>query len=79
MMYRNHTGGLALLEPHHSKHVSAMTTEALHSKADIAAELAARDARIAELEEANEMGCESPPPGCDCPGCSLVRQKNEEM
>jgi len=38
------------LEPHYSKHVGAMTREALHSKADIAAELAWRDARIADLE-----------------------------
>lgn len=38
------------LEPHYSKHVNAMTKEGLHSKADIAAELAFRDARIAELE-----------------------------
>jgi len=32
-------------------HLSAMTIENLHSKADIAAELAWRDARIAELED----------------------------
>lgn len=47
------------LEPHFSDHVSAMTGEGLHNKADIAAELAFRDAeicglreRVAELEEA---------------------------
>jgi len=33
-------------------HVSAMTAEGLHSKSDIAAQLAWRDARIAELEAA---------------------------
>jgi len=33
-------------------HVMAMTTEELHSKADIASELAHRDIRIAELEQA---------------------------
>jgi len=38
------------LEPHYSAHVSAMTSEGLHDKADIAAELAFMDARIAELE-----------------------------
>lgn len=38
------------LEPHYSRHVSAMTTEALHAKSEIAAELAWRDKRIAELE-----------------------------
>lgn len=37
------------LEPHYSRHVSAMTAEALHSKADIAAQLAWRDKTIAEL------------------------------
>ena len=37
------------LEPHYSLHVSAMTTERLHEKSDIAAELAFRDARIDEL------------------------------
>lgn len=35
---------------HYSRHISAMTSEGLHSKSDIAAELAWRDARIAELE-----------------------------
>jgi len=34
------------LEPHYSRHVSAMTTEGLWSKSDIAAELAVRDARL---------------------------------
>ena len=37
------------LEPHYSRHVSAMTTESLHEKSDIAAELAFRDAQIDEL------------------------------
>lgn len=32
------------------RHISAMTTEGLHSKSDIAAELAHRDARIRTLE-----------------------------
>jgi len=32
------------------KHVSAMTSEQLHSKSAIAAELAFRDQKIAELE-----------------------------
>lgn len=34
-------------------HVAAMTVESLHSKSHIAAELAHRDLRIAELEEIN--------------------------
>jgi hypothetical protein len=34
---------------YYSKHVSAMTREGLHSKSDIAAELAFRDARIEDL------------------------------
>jgi hypothetical protein len=38
------------LEPYYCLHVSAMTAEALHSKADIAEQLAWRDKRIAELE-----------------------------
>lgn len=45
------------LEPHYSRHVSAMTTEQLHHKADIAEQLAWRDqvieslrARVDELE-----------------------------
>lgn len=38
------------LEPHFSRHVSAMTAEGLHSKSSIAAELAYRDERIADLE-----------------------------
>jgi hypothetical protein len=38
-------------EPYFSRHLMAMTAEDLHSKGDIACELAYRDARIAELEE----------------------------
>ena len=34
----------------YGKHVSAMTAEGLHAKSDIAAELAHRDIRIADLE-----------------------------
>lgn len=37
---------------HYSRHVSAMTTEKLNSKSAIAAELAYRDYRIKELEDA---------------------------
>lgn len=37
---------------HYSRHVSAMTGEDLHAKSDIAAELAWRDMRIADLEAA---------------------------
>ena len=37
------------LEPYYSAHVSAMTSEGLHSKADIAAELAFRDKELAAL------------------------------
>lgn len=47
MKYRNHLTGP--IEPHYSAHVSAMTNEELHAKWEIAAELAVRDARIAEL------------------------------
>jgi hypothetical protein len=35
---------------HYTRHLSAMTGEALHDKSDIAAELAWRDAEIARLE-----------------------------
>lgn len=44
---------------HYSRHVSAMTSEGLHEKGDIAAELAWRDARIAELEAKWEARVES--------------------
>jgi len=37
-------------EPYYSKHVFALTAENLHSKSDIAAELAHRDITIAELK-----------------------------
>jgi hypothetical protein len=40
------------LEPYYSRHVNAMTAEALHSKGAIAAELAYRDQQIARLREA---------------------------
>lgn len=39
------------LGQHYINHVAAMTREALHSKADIAAQLALRDMRIAALEQ----------------------------
>ena len=39
------------LEPHYSRNVEAMTAEGLHEKSDIAAQLAARDARIAAVQE----------------------------
>jgi len=39
------------LEPWYSQHVNAMTAEGLHSKSDIAAELAHRDRQIRELME----------------------------
>lgn len=45
-----HCHKLHTLEPHYSRHVSAMTSEGLYGKSDIAAELAWRDQRIAELE-----------------------------
>ncbi len=38
------------VEPFYSEHVAAMTAERLHGKAEIAAQLAWRDQRIAELE-----------------------------
>ena len=39
------------LEPYYSIHVSAMTTEQLHDKADIAEQLAWRDQRIVKLQD----------------------------
>lgn len=40
------------LEPWYSRHVSSMTTEGLHDKADIAAELAYRDLQIETSQQA---------------------------
>jgi hypothetical protein len=42
---------IELQDTFYTRHVMAMTTEGLHGKSDIAAELAARDMRIAELEQ----------------------------
>lgn len=39
------------LSEHYAKHVFAMTAEGLHSKSDIAAELAYRDAEIDRLTQ----------------------------
>lgn len=47
---------LEKLEPHYSKHVSAMTGEKLHSKSDIAAELAWRDQKIERLKRKLKEG-----------------------
>lgn len=38
------------LEPYYARHVAAMTAEGLHAKADIAAQLAWRDQKLAELK-----------------------------
>ena len=43
------------LEPHYSQHVAAMTSEGLHAKSLIAAEMAFRDQRIAKLMESLEV------------------------
>jgi hypothetical protein len=48
------------LEPHYSRHVSAMTGEGLHEKSDIAIQLAWRDKRIAELERTKPTPVEFP-------------------
>jgi hypothetical protein len=48
------------LSVHYCAHVRAMTSEGLHSKADIAAELAYRDWRIEELQrEVDNLAAES--------------------
>jgi hypothetical protein len=47
-----HARNLHTLEPYYSAHVSAMTSEGLHAKSDIAAELAVRDAQIVKLRSA---------------------------
>jgi hypothetical protein len=39
------------LEPHYSRHIAAMTAEGLHSKADIAEQLAWRDQEIERLRK----------------------------
>ena len=49
-IYRQYTDDQLMLSDNYGKHVSAMTGEALHSKSDIAAELAIRDDEIAELK-----------------------------
>lgn len=48
----------ATLEPHYSEHVNALTAEKLHEKSAIAAELAYRDKRIADLEAAIQSAYE---------------------
>lgn len=50
--YRNHTPRDVLLSPRYAKHISAMTGEDLHSKAEIAEELAWRDIQIDQLQAA---------------------------
>jgi len=50
---------------HYFRHVMAMTSEGLHSKSDIAAELAYRDRRIQDLEERLEIDPAHPFDGID--------------
>ena len=47
--YRNHDPLTVLESPEYGAHVSAMTREALHGKAEIAEELAARDIELARM------------------------------
>lgn len=47
--YRNHDPLAVLESPEYGAHVSAMTKEALHGKAEIAEELAARDIELARM------------------------------
>ena len=47
--YRNHDPRSVLLAPQYGEHVSAMTRERLHDKAEIAEELAARDLEMARM------------------------------
>jgi hypothetical protein len=44
------------LEPHYCRHVSAMTSERLHAKSDIAIQLAWRDAEIEALRDMLRKG-----------------------
>jgi hypothetical protein len=48
--YRNYPSRWDAMEPEYSTHMLAMTAEDLHSKADIARELAYRDKQIAVLK-----------------------------
>lgn len=50
LVYRQYDEEEVLYSNEYAKHVSAMTGEQLHSKSEIAAELASRDIRIKELE-----------------------------
>lgn len=45
------------LGEYYTKHISAMTDEGLHSKSDIAAELAFRDAEIDRLKKELSQEC----------------------
>jgi predicted nucleic acid-binding protein len=55
MEYGKHNFLEVLESADYGKHVSAMTTEDLHSKAAIAEELAWRDIQITRLTAQNEM------------------------
>jgi hypothetical protein len=50
--------------------LEARVAELLRERDDLRAE-------VAEAEIAAALGCENPPPGCDCPGCSLARDAAE--
>lgn len=39
--------------------------------------LAELEAKVRELEYWAQFACETPAPGCDCPGCSLSREENK--
>jgi hypothetical protein len=54
-LYRQYPETFIEDSDHYFKHVSAMTGESLHAKSKIAAELAFRDSKIAELEKERDL------------------------
>jgi hypothetical protein len=47
--------------------IAALETENARLKVD-----------LEDVRRSNEMACENPPSGCDCPGCSYAREESEK-
>lgn len=45
---------------------------------ELQAEVRGMEETIDFWESSAEMGCENPPEGCECPGCSLARSASKE-
>ncbi len=64
-----------------AKYENALADAFEQGKALAESELTALRAEVTrlrgELDEERNLACETPPPDCDCPGCSYAREQRD--